>query len=154
MLEENDLLQALRRHWEYSGKDEDIANEIYHDDVREFPQSGERFEGVENFRELRRQHPARLKFRTRRIAAVPSGCCGERDQLRRLAKNVHRQPDGVQGRPGGARADLHHVWLGCSGVAQPLALRDPCRPPAAPAAVPIGNRVRYQGCHSAHSPWR
>ena len=33
----------------------------------EFPQSGERFEGVENFREWRRQYPAALKFHTRRI---------------------------------------------------------------------------------------
>ena len=50
---------ALRRHWEFSGKDEDIAHQIYHDDaVLEFPQSGERFEGVSNFREWRRQYPA------------------------------------------------------------------------------------------------
>lgn len=68
MFDENDLLQALRRHWEYSGKDEDVAHEIYHDDaVLEFPQSGERFEGVANFREWRRQYPASLKFLTRRI---------------------------------------------------------------------------------------
>jgi hypothetical protein len=52
MLEETDLLQALKRHWDFSGKDEDASHEIYHDDaVLEFPQSGERFEGVENFRE-------------------------------------------------------------------------------------------------------
>jgi hypothetical protein len=68
MLDEADLLRALQRHWEYSGKDEDVAHEIYHDDaVLEFPQSGERFEGVENFREWRRQYPASLKFHTRRI---------------------------------------------------------------------------------------
>jgi len=68
MRDETDLLQALRRHWEYSGKDEDVAHEIYHDDaVLEFPQSGERFQGVENFREWRRRYPASLKFHTRRI---------------------------------------------------------------------------------------
>ena len=68
MLDEKDLRAALKRHWDYSGKDEDIANEIYHDDaVLEFPQSGERFEGVENFREWRRRYPAELKFHTRRI---------------------------------------------------------------------------------------
>ena len=61
-------MAALRRHWDYSGQDEDIAHEIYHDDaVLEFPQSGERFEGVENFREWRRRYPAQLKFHTRRI---------------------------------------------------------------------------------------
>jgi hypothetical protein len=68
MLTDSDLRAALRRHWEYSGKDEDVAHEIYHEDaVLEFPQSGERFEGVENFREWRRQYPADLKFHLRRI---------------------------------------------------------------------------------------
>lgn len=68
MLDNDELMGALRRHWQYSGKDEDIAHEIYHDDaVLEFPQSGERFEGVESFREWRRQYPARLEFHTRRI---------------------------------------------------------------------------------------
>jgi ketosteroid isomerase-like protein len=68
MLNESDLLAALHRHWEHSGTDEDVAHEIYHDDaVLEFPQSGERFEGVENFREWRRQYPAVLKFHLRRI---------------------------------------------------------------------------------------
>jgi hypothetical protein len=52
LLSEEDLLLALRRHWEQSGKDEDAAHEIYHRDaVLEFPQPGERFEGVENFRD-------------------------------------------------------------------------------------------------------
>ena len=59
MLDEKGLMLAFKRHWDYTGKDEDIAHEIYHDDaVLEFPQSGERFEGVENFREWRRQYPA------------------------------------------------------------------------------------------------
>jgi len=68
MLDETELLQALRRHWGYSGRDEDLAHEIYHDDaVLEFPQSGERFKGVRNFREWRRQYPATLEFHLRRI---------------------------------------------------------------------------------------
>lgn len=68
MLDDADLMDALRRHWDHSGIDEDVAHEIYHDDaVLEFPQSGERFEGVQNFREWRRQYPAKLKFHTRRI---------------------------------------------------------------------------------------
>lgn len=68
MLDEPELIEALRRHWEFSGRDEDISHEIYHDDaVLEFPQSGERFEGVSNFREWRRQYPAALKFHIRRI---------------------------------------------------------------------------------------
>ncbi|MGH3346021.1 MAG: nuclear transport factor 2 family protein [Nocardioides sp.] len=68
MLTEDELVRALRRHWDFSGKDEDIAHEIYHEDaVLEFPQSGERFEGVENFREWRRQYPADLTFHLRRV---------------------------------------------------------------------------------------
>ena len=67
-MDEEALTAALKRHWDYGGTDQDIAHEIYHDDaVLEFPQSGERFEGVENFREWRRQYPAALKFHTRRI---------------------------------------------------------------------------------------
>ena len=58
----------LERHWEYGGRDQDIAHEIYHEDaVLEFPQSGERFEGVANFREWRRKYPASLRFKIRRI---------------------------------------------------------------------------------------
>jgi len=68
MLSDDELVRALHRHWEYSGKDEDAAHEVYHDDaVLEFPQSGERFEGVENFREWRRQYPANVSFHVRRI---------------------------------------------------------------------------------------
>ena len=38
MLDEKELMLALQRHWGYSGRDEDIAHEIYHDDaVLEFP---------------------------------------------------------------------------------------------------------------------
>jgi hypothetical protein len=68
MLNDADLLAALRRHWENAGADEDAAHEIYHDDaVLEFPQSGERFEGVQNFKEWRERYPAALKFHLRRI---------------------------------------------------------------------------------------
>lgn len=38
MLDEKDLMLALKRHWDYAGRDEDIAHETYHDDaVLEFP---------------------------------------------------------------------------------------------------------------------
>jgi hypothetical protein len=50
------------------GGDHDIAHEMYHDDaVVEFPQSGERFEGVENFREWRNQYPADVEFEIRNL---------------------------------------------------------------------------------------
>jgi hypothetical protein len=65
---EPELLAEFERHWEYSGKDEDIVHEMYAEDaVLEFPQGGERFEGVHNFREWRRQYPAKLEFKIRRI---------------------------------------------------------------------------------------
>jgi hypothetical protein len=69
MLDESVLLDRVRQHWEHL-TDVDRAHEIYHDDaVLEFPQSGERFEGVANFKEWRRQYPADVRFRIRRIAA-------------------------------------------------------------------------------------
>jgi hypothetical protein len=47
------------------------SHELYHDDaVLEFPQSGERFEGVANFREWRSQYPGEVEFQPRRL----SGC--------------------------------------------------------------------------------
>ena len=62
------LRAQLERHWEYSGKDEDVASEVYAEDaVLEFPQSGERYEGVQNFREWRRQYPVQLAFKIRRM---------------------------------------------------------------------------------------
>lgn len=67
-MDDTKLLKALKRHWEAGGKDEDVVHEIYHDDaVLEFPQSGERFEGVENFKAWRKQYPVDLKFHTRKI---------------------------------------------------------------------------------------
>jgi hypothetical protein len=44
------------------------AHDIYHDDaILEFPQSGERFIGKQNFMEWRRQYPADVRYRIRRI---------------------------------------------------------------------------------------
>ena len=130
MLDEVTLQEALERHWDYSGKDEDISHEIYHDDaVLEFPQSGERFEGVENFREWRRQYPAQLEFRIRRI---------KHDGDLVVAENLISY-DGApwmftvnimefRGDKVAARAHLHHGWMGGSRVAVTLAIRDTCRP--------------------------
>jgi hypothetical protein len=55
--------EQLTQHWEYAASDQDIAHEIYHEDaILEFPQSGERFVGVENFREWRSNYPASTAF--------------------------------------------------------------------------------------------
>ena len=70
MLDRSVLLEVVRRYWEYPGADVDRAHEIYHADaVLEFPQSGERFEGVDTFTEWRRQYPAEVRYRVRRITA-------------------------------------------------------------------------------------
>lgn len=53
---------ALQHHFDCSkAGDEKRAHEVYHDDaVLEFPQSGERFEGVPNFLEWRAGYPANV----------------------------------------------------------------------------------------------
>jgi hypothetical protein len=49
----------LEQNLEHSRSDPEFAHPIYHEDaVLEFPQSGERFEGVENFQEWRSNYPA------------------------------------------------------------------------------------------------
>jgi hypothetical protein len=52
----------LEQQFEHAG-DPELSHAMYREDaVLEFPQSGERFEGVENFREWRTQYPAQTKF--------------------------------------------------------------------------------------------
>jgi hypothetical protein len=52
----------------FTSGDPDLSHAMYHDDaVLEFPQSGERFEGVENLREWRSNYPASTKFEFREI---------------------------------------------------------------------------------------
>ena len=71
MIDEEAVRTALKRLLDVSGTDLDVRHEIYHEDaVLEFPQSGERFEGVGKFREWRRVYPAKVEFEVRRI----SGC--------------------------------------------------------------------------------
>ena len=55
-------VRAMLEHsFEHSGSDPEKAHEIYAEDaVLEFPQSGERFVGVENFREWRSGYPANV----------------------------------------------------------------------------------------------
>ena len=70
MPDQSVLLEMVRRYFEYAGADVDRAHELDHDDaVLEFPQSGERFEGVASFTEWRRQYPAEVRYRVRRITA-------------------------------------------------------------------------------------
>jgi SnoaL-like domain len=65
-MDQADVRAVLEHYLETA--DADTAHEIYHDDaVLEFPQSGERFAGVENFREWRRQYPASVDYEIQRI---------------------------------------------------------------------------------------
>ena len=58
----------LEQHFTYASSDPDLAHQMYRDDaVLEFPQSGERFVGVENFREWRSGYPASTTFDFREI---------------------------------------------------------------------------------------
>jgi SnoaL-like domain len=53
----------LERQFEHAGSDPELSHAMYREDaVLEFPQSGERFEGLENFREWRSQYPAETSF--------------------------------------------------------------------------------------------
>ena len=68
-MDEHGVRAALQHYIDHSAaRDEDVAHEIYRDDaVLEFPQSGERFEGVENFREWRRIYPADVELEIERV---------------------------------------------------------------------------------------
>ena len=60
--------EMLGRHFEYAGSDPDAAHAMYHEDaVLEFPQSGERFVGVENLREWRSRYPAETTVEFREV---------------------------------------------------------------------------------------
>ncbi len=68
MADPNQIRAILKLLFEDPGGDVTNAHEIYHDDaVLEFPQSGERFEGVDNFTAWRSQYPAEVTYRIRRI---------------------------------------------------------------------------------------
>jgi ketosteroid isomerase-like protein len=67
-MDEAAVRAALQHNFDHSSTDADAAHEIYREDaVLEFPQSGERFEGVANFREWRRGYPAGVDFEIRRV---------------------------------------------------------------------------------------
>ena len=69
-MDESGVRAALKHYFDHSAaREEDVAHEIYLDDaVLEFPQSGERFDGVANFKEWRRQYPAtKVDFDVRRV---------------------------------------------------------------------------------------
>jgi hypothetical protein len=67
-VDESTVRAMLDQHFAYASSDPELAHQMYHDDaVLEFPQSGERFVGVANFREWRRSYPASTAFEFREI---------------------------------------------------------------------------------------
>jgi hypothetical protein len=58
----------LQQHFDYARDDPEKGHAMYAEDaVLEFPQSGERFVGVENFREWRSNYPANTSFEFQRV---------------------------------------------------------------------------------------
>ena len=131
------ILQLL---FEDPGGDVANAHEIYHDDaVLEFPQSGERFEGVDTFTAWRGQYPADVTFRIRRIDRF-RGFLPRRAVrgLRRGARDDGSADPGLPRRQGDSGADLCHRALGSPRVAGALALGDACGVRLAASAAPVG----------------
>jgi len=147
MADESTVLETVRRYFEFVGADIEHAEEIYHDDaILEFPQSGERFEGVATFTEWRRQYPAdpaQVRFRIRRVTARVDLAVVELS----ASYDGTSWMQGVQllefrGGQGGARADLCHGRLGGSRVASALARRHSGRPARGVIQSALGSRTR------------
>jgi hypothetical protein len=67
-MDEATVRAMLAQHFEFAASDPAKAHEMYHDDaVLEFPQSGERFVGVENLREWRSNYPASTTVEFREV---------------------------------------------------------------------------------------
>jgi hypothetical protein len=65
-MDETTVRAMLEQH--FGSGDPDVSHEMYHGDaVLEFPQSGERFDGVASFREWRSDYPAETKVEFREI---------------------------------------------------------------------------------------
>jgi SnoaL-like domain len=67
-MDDTSMIAALKRLWEQDPTTRDTSHGLYHDDaVLEFPQSQERFEGKANFMTWRKNYPASVEFKLRRI---------------------------------------------------------------------------------------
>jgi hypothetical protein len=65
-MDEATVRSMLEQH--FASSDPDVGHEMYHADaVLEFPQSGERFVGVENLREWRSNYPASTSVQFREV---------------------------------------------------------------------------------------
>jgi hypothetical protein len=65
-MDETTVRAMLEQH--FTSSDPEVSHEMYHDDaVLEFPQSGERFVGVENLREWRSNYPDSVTAELREV---------------------------------------------------------------------------------------
>src|SRR5262245_32068639 len=73
-VDDDTIRASLERQLErMTAKDSVASHEIYLDDaVVEFPQSGERFEGIDNFRPWRAQYPADVEYHVRGLTGSGS----------------------------------------------------------------------------------
>jgi hypothetical protein len=71
-MHENDIREALNRHWAASDVNNfDVEHEIYrHDALLEYPQSGERIRGRHNIQASRTAQPNSKHFTVRRIVGA------------------------------------------------------------------------------------
>jgi ketosteroid isomerase-like protein len=78
-MDEHGVRAALNHYFTHSAAgDEDGAHTIYHPDaVLEFPQSGERFDGVDHFLPWRRQYPAKVEYELDRVRGQGDVWIGE-----------------------------------------------------------------------------
>jgi hypothetical protein len=128
-MDESERRALIRRYWENTAgdQDQDITHEIYHDDaVLEFPQSGERFEGVASFKQWRSQYPASVTndgTRAPTPPVAPSGPTAEADHDRTGRREASRLARRLL--PQVARCDSGMEWaqrfghVGRSGVTSP-----------------------------------
>jgi hypothetical protein len=71
-MDENEVRQALNRHWAASDADDfDVEHDIYREDaLLEYPQSGERIKGRHNIQASRVAQPNSKRFKVRRIVGT------------------------------------------------------------------------------------
>ena len=71
-MDENEIRQALNRHWIASdANDFDVEHDIYQEDaLLEYPQSGERIRGRRNIQASRVAQPNAKRFKLRRIVGA------------------------------------------------------------------------------------
>jgi SnoaL-like protein len=71
-MDENEIREALNRHWAASDANEfDVEHDIYREDaLLEYPQSGERIRGRRNIQASRAAQPNTKRFKVRRIVGA------------------------------------------------------------------------------------